>query len=155
LARGRPDVAGAAAPLAEPAKSGVASRAVLVARLRELAGTVTAAPSDRNEDWTDQALSRLKGLVTIRRIDGGAPSPTGGPEPPVAAAQRALAGGDLDAAVAALDQLSGPAAAAMRPWLVMAKERLAVETALQLLDALLAARLGGVPGASSGGGSSR
>ena len=140
LARSRPDIAAAAAPLAEPAKSGVASRAVLAQRLHALAGTIaTAEAPPADDDWGERAWARLRGLVTIRRIDGAGQS---GPEAALSAAERFLAVGDLAGAVAALDPLAGPAAEAARPWLQMARQRLAVETALHQVEGLLVARLG-------------
>jgi hypothetical protein len=157
LAGTRPEIAAAAAPLAESAKTGVAGRAVLARRLRELAGAITTAkapanapadmPADANggppPDWVDQALARLRGLVTIRRIDGTARrQPGSGPETVVNAAELALAGGDLESALDALDKLAGPSAEAAGPWLRMARERLAVEVALNQIEALLVARLG-------------
>lgn len=159
LARGaRPDIAATAAPLAEPAKTGVAGRPVLARRLHELARTIiaagAAAPSDSaaaEPGWTESMLARLRGLITIRRVDavssGGAGS--GGTAAAVNAAELALAGGDLAAAVAALDKLAGPPAVAATPWLRMARERLAVETALQRVEAQLTARLG-TPAAAPG-----
>src|SRR5205823_12477554 len=70
LARVRPDIAAAAAPLAESAKNGVASRAVLAQRLHALAGSIaTAEAPPADPDWGDKAWARLRGLVTIRRID--------------------------------------------------------------------------------------
>jgi hypothetical protein len=153
LARSRPEIAAAAAPLAEPAKTGVAGRAVLARRLRELAGAIVAAevpannPADANgataPDWVHQALVRLRGLVTVRRIDGAAPrQPDGGPQTAVNAAELALAGGDLAGALSALETLPGPSTDAAGPWLRMARERLSVEEALDRIAALLAARLG-------------
>jgi hypothetical protein len=140
LAKQRPDIAAAAAALAGPAKSGVASRAVLIDQLRALAGTIaTAQPAPAEPGWTGRVLARLHGLVTIRRIDGAGQSGAGAA---VAAAEHSLAAGDLDAAVAALNRLSGAPADAARPWLQMARERLAVETALRHIEALLVARLG-------------
>jgi hypothetical protein len=140
LAQSRPEIAAAAAPLAEPAKTGVASRAVLIARLHALAGTIVTAEAPPAEpDWSDRALARLRGLVTIRRIDGAGQSE---PEAVVSAAERALRGGDLAAAIAALDRLAGPPAEAARPWLQMARQRLAVEAALHRVEELLTARLG-------------
>jgi hypothetical protein len=140
LAQPRPEIAAAAAPLAEPAKTGVASRAVLIARLHALAGVIVTAEAPPAEpDWSDKVLARLRGLVTIRRIDGAGQSE---PEAVVSAAERALAGGDLAAAIAALDRLAGPPAEAARPWLQMARQRLAVEAALQRVEELLTARLG-------------
>ena len=135
-----PDLMANAEPLAEAAQSGVPSRAVLSKRLSELAGRVaTATEPPPESDWGAQALARLRGLVTIRRIDG---APQTGPEAAVSAAQAALARGDLADAVAALDPLTGANAEAARPWLRMARERLAVETALDRLQQLLGARLG-------------
>jgi hypothetical protein len=127
-------------PLAEAAQSGVPSRAVLSRRLSELAGQVaTATEPPPESDWGAQTLARLRALVTIRRIDGASQT---GPEAAVSGAQAALARGDLAGAVAALDPLSGANAEAVRPWLRMARDRLAVETALDHLQQLLGARLG-------------
>ena len=169
LARTRPEVAAAAAPLAEPAKTGIASRAVLANRLRELAGAIASAKAAENApaeapanptgaapDWADRALMRLRGLVTIRRIDGaGQGQPGGGPDPVVNAAELALAGGDLEGAVGALDKLTGAPAETVRPWLRMAKERALVEAALYRIEALLVARLGAPAGAAPAAGSPR
>ena len=140
LAQARPEIAAAAAPLAEPAKSGVASRTVLIARLHALAGAIATAEAPPTEaDWGDKVLARLRGLVTIRRIDGAGQSE---PEAAVSSAERTLRGGDLAAAVAALDHLAGPPAEAARPWLQTARQRLAVEAALHRVEELLTARLG-------------
>jgi hypothetical protein len=166
LARARPEIAAAAAPLAEPATTGVAARPVLANRLRELAGaiaTASAAPANTPEnapgatkDWADQALNRLRGLVTIRRVDESGPGPPAGSAgTAVNAALRALAGGDLEGAVGTLDPLTGAPAEAARPWLRMAKERLAVEAALQRIEAFLAARLGNAANAAAGSGPPR
>lgn len=133
------DLTTAAEPLAEAARNGVASRAVLTKRLAELAGQVaTAAEPPGDSDWGEQALARLRGLVTIRRIAGSAQT---GPEAAVSAGQAALARGDLAGAIAALDPLAGANGEAARPWLRMARERLAVETALDRLQKLLTVRL--------------
>jgi hypothetical protein len=136
-----PDLIASAEPLAEAAQSGVASRAALSKRLSELAGQVATATAPPPEsDWGAQALARLRALVTIRRIDGASQT---GPEAAASGAQAALARGDLAGAVAALDPLTGANAEAARPWLRMARERLAVETALDHLQQLLGARIGG------------
>src|SRR5207302_1892592 len=87
-----------------------------------------AAPAQSAEPvWDDKMLAQVRGLVTIRSIDGAGQSE---PEAAVSAAERALAGGDLAAALAALHRLAGPPAEAARPWLQMARQRLAVEGAL-------------------------
>lgn len=154
LARRHPEIAEAASPLAEAAQTGVASPPVLAKRLRELAGGIagadpSATPSDRSSaGWGEAALARLRGLVTIRRIDGAKP---GGAEAAIGTAELALAGGDLSAAVAALDKLTGASAEAAAPWLRMARQRLAVDATLRRLEALVTARLGSpttAPGSS-------
>ena len=144
LARGS-DLAIAAQPLAEPARNGVASRAVLVKGLAELAGRMAAASELAvKSDWREQTLARLRGLVTIRRIDGSSRTRSDGA---VGTAQAALARDDLAGAVAALEPLTGADAEAARPWLLMARERLAAETALDHVQELLTERLGNTPGA--------
>jgi hypothetical protein len=142
---GASDLAAAAEPLAEAARNGVPGRTVLSKRLAELAAHITAAPALPAEtDWGAQALTRLRSLVTIRRIDS---APQTGPEAVVVAAQAALARGDLAEAVATLETLSGANAEAARPWLQMARQRLAVEAVLRHLQELLSARLSGTPAA--------
>ena len=144
LARGS-DLAAGAQPLAEPARNGVASRAVLVKGLAELAGRMAASDPAVKSDWREQTLARLRGLVTIRRIDDSSHTGSNGA---VGAAQAALARGDLAGAVAALEPLTGADAEAARPWLLMARERLAAETALDHVQELLTERLGGCPAAA-------
>lgn len=140
LARNRPEIAEAASALADAAKAGVASRAVLAKRLHELAGSVAnAQESPAASDWGSEALARLRGLVTIRRIGGARQSR---PEAAVSAAETALAGGDLAGAIAAFDKLTGAPADAAQPWLRMARERQGVETALRRIEAVLVGRLG-------------
>jgi hypothetical protein len=138
------DFAAAAQRLAEPARNGVASRAVLAKGLTELAGrmAVSDAPAAKS-DWREQTLARLRGLVTIRRIDGSSHTGSnGGATGAVGAAQTALARGDLAGAVAALESLTGVDADAARPWLLMARERLGAEKALDRVQELLTERLG-------------
>jgi hypothetical protein len=139
------DLAAAAQPLAQPARNGVASRGVLVKGLAELAGRMAVAGEPAvKSDWREQTLARLRGLVTIRRIDGSSPT---GSDGSLGTAQAALARGDLAGAVATLEPLTGADAEAARPWLVMARERLAAETALDRVQELLAERLGSPPAA--------
>jgi hypothetical protein len=141
LARDRPEIAEAAAPLAEPAKTGVASHAVLAKRLHELAASIAHALETPAADagWGSAALARLRGLVTIRRVGDTGKS---GAEAAVSGAEAALAAGDLSGAVAALDKLTGSAAEKAAPWLRTARQRLAVENALRRIETLLTADLG-------------
>jgi hypothetical protein len=141
LARTRPEIAAAAVTLAEPAMTGVASRTALTERLRQLAPRIAtaSAPAD-DQGWRGQLEAELRSLVTWRRIDGAGQSPA---ETAVNTAQRALAAGDLAGAVEALGALTGPNAEAAKPWLEMARRRLAVETTLRQLETLATAQLGG------------
>ncbi|HEV2300017.1 MAG TPA: hypothetical protein VGR91_00480 [Stellaceae bacterium] len=141
LVRDWPDLADAAKPLAEPAKTGVASRVALLRRLAELAGRIVARkPLPAKQDWRSRLAAEVAALVKIRHIDEkGAP----GPQASVNAAQLALAHGDLAGAVKALEPLSGPAAEAARPWLDLARQRLQAETALAHLQDLMVRRLVG------------
>lgn len=135
-----PELAAAAEPLADFAGDGVASRAVLRQRLGDLAEHVNAAAAPPTKlKWWEQALGRLRALVTIRRIDDRAKT---GPEAAVDAAQSDLARGDLAGAVALLGKLTGAAAEAAQPWLRIARQRLAAEAALTHLRELMTARLG-------------
>jgi len=148
LTRDHPEIASVAAPLAAPAQNGVASRAVLTERLRELAPQIATAKPPPKSTWKSQIVARLRSLVTIRRTDGDEQTPA---EKAVTTAQRALAAGDLAAAVAALDALSGPGKTAAEPWLRMAKARLSVEVALRQTQAALTTALGSARPAAKGG----
>jgi hypothetical protein len=150
LATARPEIAEAAAPLAGAAPTGIADRAALTRELRALAQRIDAAPAATRTDggWTGAVLDRLHGLVRIRRADEAEPIKEAAAT--IRTAERALAGGDLARAVTAIETLHGPAAEAAGDWLHQARGRLAAEAALQRLEALLTARLGGtaaIPGA--------
>ncbi len=139
LAKNRPEIAAAAAPLEAPAATGVASRAVLAQELHTLATKIETVTPPPASDWSERVIGQLRGLVTIRRIDGAGGSPD---ETAIRTAQKALAQGDLAGAVAALGKLGGANADAAKPWLQMAQARLGVEDALHKVTTLLAARLG-------------
>jgi hypothetical protein len=140
LARDDPMLIAGAAPLSAAARDGVASRIVLRRELADLAGELARAGEPAgNLRWWQQALDRIKRVVTIRRIGGSAHA---GPQAAVSTAQSALAGGDLAAAVSALGSLNGADAELAQPWLRMARDRLAAEAALAHLQQALAAHLG-------------
>ncbi len=142
LAKARPEIAAAAAPLATAAPTGTANRVALSQELRAVAQRIDEAPAafGAGDGWTGATLDRLRGLVRIRRADEAEPSREA--EAAVRVAERALADGDLARAVAAMETLQGPAAAAAADWLRRARERLPVEAALQRLEALMTGRLG-------------
>jgi hypothetical protein len=140
LARDDAALLAGAAMLAQAARDGVASQAVLRARLDNVGSEIARAskPAGKRQ-WWEQALDRIRRLVTIRRIGVAAHA---GPEAAVNAAQSALAAGNLAAAVSALGSLDGADAEMAQPWLRLARDRLAAEAALARLQELLAARLG-------------
>lgn len=149
LSHDHPDIASAAAPLAEPAQSGVASRAALIERLRQLAPQIATARPPPQDKFKSQIVARLRALVTIRRVDDGDQTPA---EAAVGEAQRDLASGDLAGAIAVLGKLDGPAKTAAEPWLKTAKTRLAVETALRQVEMALTASLGNAAPVAGGQG---
>jgi hypothetical protein len=138
-----PELAAAARPLAEAAPRGVASPVALRQRLSDLADQITTvkAPAAKHKWWAE-ALDRLSALVTIRHLGGSTKS---GHEGAIDTAQADLAQDDLAGAVAAMDELTGANAEAAQPWLRMARQRLAAQTALTRLQELLTARLGARP----------
>jgi hypothetical protein len=157
--RDRPAITTAAAPLAALAKTGVARHAVLAARLHRLAPAILKLPvpeaAGAAEGWSAQLLARLRGLVRVRRIDGaGAPTEIGAAAT-IDDAEQALADGDLAASVAVVEKLRDGAADAARPWLDMAKKRLAAERAFQQIEAALSADLGTAARAPPAAGAAR
>ncbi len=81
----------------------------------------------------DSALSRLSGLVTVRRGETVVWGDVA--EAEIERARRALEAGDLDAAVAQLDKLPPAARAAMQGWTGDARALLAARAALRRLAA--------------------
>ena len=148
LAANDPELAAAARPLGDAARSGVATRAELRRRLGDLADHIDSAnaphakPNSTKPKWWEEALDRVRALVTVRHIDGAAKTGSGAA---VEAAQTTLAQDNLAGAVAALDGLGGTDAEATQPWLKAARQRLAAEAALTRLQGLLTARLGAPP----------
>ena len=108
---------------------GVASRDALA---RTLPAAMDAARKAERlaaaDGWVERTLARLEGLVSLRSLDGGQ---AGGDATAIAARTRArLEAGDLEGAVAELEALAPPAAAAAADWLAAARAHLAVHAAL-------------------------
>jgi hypothetical protein len=140
LAQERPDIQAALEPLAEPAARGLPSVAVLRQRFEGIAGAIAAGtPPAPANDWSEQILGKLRGLVTVRRVGPGGADGTA--ETAVATAESALADDDLAGAVAALETLHGPAMLAARDWLDSARRRLAAQAAVDKATGLVTARL--------------
>ena len=77
--------------------------------------------------WYRRILDRMLAIVTVRRLDGDAAGT--GTAAVLARAENRLDAGDLSAAVAEMDGLSGATAAAAQAWQVQAKARVAAEHA--------------------------
>jgi hypothetical protein len=140
LAKDRPDIAASLATLQPLAAKGVPTAAALARQFETTAGAIArAGAAPPSEDWRDQILAKLRGLVTIRRVgkDGGAT----GADAAVASAEQALAADDLAGAVTVLGTLQDAEAAAAKPWLEAARRRLQLDAALAGADRALMARL--------------
>jgi uroporphyrinogen-III synthase len=132
------------AALAVRAKTGVPTRVRLAEDLATLPAKLGEQPPPGPEATFWERLSdRASRIVTIRRVDDGSGTRLPpGPDRVLAAANAALAGGDLAGAVQIIEGLNPPPGTALADWLDAAKSRLAAEQALDRLDAALAARLG-------------
>lgn len=113
---------------------GIPTLAALQARFPEVAADVVRA--DRlgsAESWFDRVLTRITGLVTIRRT-GAAAAAADGTEALLARAEESLSAGDLQMAVNAMAGLTGPAGEAAAPWLEEARARLLADQSLAALQ---------------------
>jgi hypothetical protein len=144
LARDRPELAPMIASLQHDAATGVPGTAMLATRFSSttapaiLGAKAAAVAASPEEDWWKRILARIERLVVIRRVDEHDPTAAA-----VAEAQAALDKGELASAVAALQSLSGPEAAAASPWLAEAQRRLAAEAAVAELTQRIALHLAG------------
>jgi hypothetical protein len=154
LAQSRPDVAEALRPLDARAEKGIPTRAVLAQRFGATANAIARAErAPPGDDWGDQALAKLKGLVTVRRV--GQSAVEGGPDAALASAEAALKDGDLSGAVAALETLQGAPAEAAKPWLDDARARVAAEAALDKAETSVTQRMAATSGDSGNAGKPR
>lgn len=110
------------------AGKGVPTLTQLAAAFAEIAPKLTAAPAEPETGWTERLRQKTLSLVKMRPIGKD------GARSPVTRAERALARGDLKAAVTAVDGLTGPVAA----WRGEADARLAADAALAAIRARVA-----------------
>jgi len=135
LAEGDGAVLAALDALAPAAAQGRPTAAALRERFAALAPELLRTPVESDGSWYGRAWDRIAGLVTVRRVGEIAGDDV---EAIVARAEVKLNAGDLPGAVTELDQLPpGPAMRAAN-WLGDARGRLALDQALQRLDAALA-----------------
>lgn len=124
-----------------PLATGAPTPAMLAAQFAPLPAKLIAA-GDAPADGVWSRVQRwARRLVTLRPV-----GETAGDDPGAIAARAELrlAAGDLDAALAEVKLLAGPAADAAAPWRAAAERRLALERALNALDGTVAMRLQGI-----------
>jgi hypothetical protein len=139
-------VAADIAALKPLATAGVPTLDDLKASFSATADAVVAADGT-SDNWIDQTLSSLEGLVSVRRVGGDIEGDTA--EAIVARAEAALAQGKLDAAVGDVASLTGAPGEAAAGWLAQAKNRLAVDKSV----AGLSSRASDLVTGAAGGGS--
>ncbi|MDB5363005.1 MAG: uroporphyrinogen synthase [Rhodospirillales bacterium] len=139
-----PSAAPALATLDRFATQGVASRAKLGEELAGLPAAINQPlPPGADAGLWQRIEARAEKLVSVRRIDdaGTVNNLPPGPDHSLAVAATALAAGDLNGAVQAVQAMDGHAAEVVKPWLAQAKDRLAVEDAVGQLTTLATQRL--------------
>lgn len=141
LAGPDPEIVATLEGLKPRAVVGIASRAMLTARLAVQAPAIVRAQIlPEQQSWWRQTLARMASLVTVERDDGAAAGT--GPAAVLARAQAALLQSDLATAVAEIATLTGGPAEQAAPWLAEAKARLAAEEAINDLTAHVIAAVG-------------
>lgn len=136
MTEGDAEAAAPLAVLAPLAESGLPRESDLAAGFPATARAIVAAARGESEDWLDSFWDSLGELVTVRpvgEVEGETPAAR------AARAEQRLAAGDLAAAVAELEALSGAPAEAAAPWLAEARRRL---EGLQAAEALVRLALG-------------
>ena len=114
------------------AEHGIPTRAQLGTRFDKAAAeAVRADRVGRTSGWWRPIAERLSSLINWRRVDAEGDSA----EAIVARAEQRLAADDLAGAIAELEKLQGPAAAAMQGWLGEARARAAADAAVARLTA--------------------
>lgn len=140
LAEGNEAAAAALKTLEPQAATGIPSLPALRAGFADMARLAVAADTGAAEpDWIDQALGRLKQIVSVRRT--GADVPGDSAEAVIARAEAELAAGRLAAAVDGIARLGGRPAEAASAWLAQARTRLAAIEAVDRLAAEGSAQL--------------
>ena len=138
LAKGSPPILKAVAPIEKFGDRGIQTKADLLGRLPAvIKGLFNKAQFSNEKGWMDTAVSQLKQVVTIRRVDGKGT----GLEAAVARAELLAAKQDLGGVVAQLIRLHGISSPTVDAWITAARERLAAETAIIQLNQVAVATL--------------
>ncbi|MEK9660716.1 MAG: mitofilin family membrane protein [Alphaproteobacteria bacterium] len=140
LASGDADLAAPVVTLAASATDGLPSAAALARRFDTLIPAILSADRVHDEaPWYRQALDRVTGVISIRRVGADAGGDT--VDAVVARAEAALADGDLVGAVTQVETLQGDAAKAAAAWLADAKRVVAAEAAVAQINSKALATL--------------
>jgi hypothetical protein len=123
------------AALTRFAQTAPPTEAALRLRFEEAARAAMAAsdPGRQGQGVMDSALSRLSGLVTVRRGEDVVFGDAAAAE--IEKSRRSLEAGDLEGSLAPLQRLSPPAQEAMRPWTEQARALIEARAALRGLAA--------------------
>lgn len=134
----------AALAVLEPwADQGIPDRLALRRRFVEITPQIDRAlAATQEEGWLDNVWNSVKGLITIRRIDGD------GELSPVSRAEIAMERGDLAAAAAALEG-AGSLGLEGDAWIDDVNSRIAAEREIESLYGLVIAPLAGTAGAGA------
>jgi hypothetical protein len=119
--------------LAAHALDGAPTAAGLGATFDDMALAVIRADGDaEDQGWVDATISRLRRIVTVRRVGGEIVADS--LEGRLSALHGALNAGELATAISLAEALPAKARSGAESWLEGARARLAVETALGVLD---------------------
>lgn len=143
LARDEAAIRAASDALAARARDGVASLDELRGRFAMVARNAARHTAKGTDGLWDHLIDRLSSLVVVRRIGEVAGESA---EAIIARAEARLAAGDLAAAIALIESLSGEAQRQAVDWLKAARARLDVDRALAELEARIGERVGKAAG---------
>ncbi len=102
------------------------------------------ADNGNNTGWVNDVLNKLKGLVSIRKIDGLTGITT--VDARISRAQSSMSAGDLITVIGVIEALDGPAVDAFANWLQDAQTFVAIEKALDDLYGHVIGKLTNVQG---------
>lgn len=143
LLRGEPGLGRQLDVLERRAETGIEPAPALADRLHALVPAALSALRQPGESLVDQAMGRLGEVVVVRRTGERAAADPGSLEAKLDAALQAADRGDIEAARAALADVSGPAGAVLAPWLNDAGARLETLAAIDALSGVMMAEVQG------------
>ena len=133
LANGDENILEAIEVMAPHASEGVATLEMLRRRFNTVSGKVSDAVPVSGDGVLEKTLSSLKSLVSVRKTgEQGAETESSDTDVGLVLSKTraSLEAGDLETAIRAMESLEGQPADAAKAWLVSARNRLAVETAM-------------------------